>query len=92
MDTKAARAPKKKGKKDKNEKREQKKVEMKYYKEQLDRLLTDDTREQLPFPPTLDKGQRKKLHLYAHSIGLKSRSSGTGKASLNFHCEFILMR
>lgn len=73
MDSKAAKSAKKK------ERKNQKNEEMRYYKELLDKLATDDTREQIAFPPTLDKGQRKKLHTYAHSHGLKSKSSGTGK-------------
>lgn len=76
MDSKAAKAAKLSKKK---EKKARMKEEMKYYKEQLDKLVTDDAREQLPFPPSLDNVQRKQLHTYAHSIGLKSKSSGSGK-------------
>lgn len=54
------------------------KEEMKYYKEQMQRLLNDEAREQLSFPPTLDNKERKNLHNYARKIGLKTKSSGKG--------------
>lgn len=71
--------PKERKKKEKKEKREEKKEEMQYYRNQLDELAQDDKRAQLAFPPTLDSGQRKKLHTYAHTLGLKSKSNGKGK-------------
>lgn len=73
MDAKAQR------KKDLKERKDRKKEELQFYRDQLDKLKKDDRREQLAFPPTLDKGQRKNLHTYAHSIGLKSKSNGIGK-------------
>lgn len=75
MDSKAAR------KMERAEKRKMEKVEIQYYRDQLDRLAKDDKREQLAFPPTLTKGQRKKLHVHAHGMGLKSKSSGSGRAA-----------
>lgn len=65
-------------KKERLEQREMQKKELQEYKAQLDRLLADSKRSQLAFPPTLHKGTRKKLHTYAHSIGLKSKSNGQG--------------
>lgn len=49
------------------------------YKRDLDQLLTDPERKQIEFPPSLQKSQRKHLHRYATSIGLKSKSQGTGE-------------
>ena len=66
-------------KKNKKEKREAKKEEMQYFRKQLEQLVNDEKREQLAFPPTLQSGQRKQLHTYAHTLGLKSKSSGKGK-------------
>lgn len=78
MDSKAAK------KKDKLERKAMQKEEMKIYREQLENLLKDERREQLAFPPTLQKGQRKKLHTYAHGLGLKSKSHGTGTIFIAF--------
>lgn len=74
MDSKAAR------KQERAEKKKMEKLELQYYRQQLDALANCDKREQLAFPPTLTKAQRKKLHVYAHGIGLKSKSNGTGRA------------
>lgn len=48
------------------------------WRNKLDELANDERREQLAFPSTLKSGQRKQLHTYAHSIGLKSKSNGKG--------------
>lgn len=79
MDAKAAK------KKAKNERREQEKTQLKIYREQLITLAKDEKRSQLAFPPTLDSGQRKKLHTYAHGLGLKSKSHGKGKLFGHHH-------
>lgn len=71
-------------KRDYKEKKERKKQELKYYRETLDELVKDERRTQLAFPPSLDVGQRKKLHTYAHSIGLKSKSNGKGKLFVKY--------
>lgn len=63
---------------DQKEIQKQQKIELKIYRDQLDQLRRDATREQLSFPVTLSKFARKKLHVYAQSIGLKSRSTGKG--------------
>lgn len=68
--------------KQKMERKNQQKEEMKMWRDKLNELATDERREQLAFPSTLDRGQRKKLHTYAHSIGLKSKSHGTGKFTI----------
>lgn len=73
MDAKAAKQ------RDKMERKNREKEEMKMWRDKLDELVKDERREQLAFPSTLHKGHRKKLHTYAHSIGLKSKSHGTGK-------------
>lgn len=70
---------KKDAKERKKEEKDRKKEEMNYYRSSLNELLKDERRSQLAFPPTLNTGQRKKLHTYAHSIGLKSKSTGKGK-------------
>lgn len=72
---------------DKMERKYHQKEEMKMWRDKLDELANDARREQLAFPSTLNKFQRKRLHTYAHSIGLKSKSHGTGNTS-NFcsHC------
>lgn len=57
------------------------KEEMKYYQEQMQKLLNDEAREQLSFPPTLDNKERKRLHHYARKIGLKTKSSGKGNCA-----------
>lgn len=84
--------PKERKKKDKKEKLNAKKVEMQIFREQIDKLAIDDKRDQLAFPPTLDSGQRKKLHGYAHSLGLKSKSNGKGRVSKNMACCFFLQQ
>lgn len=61
--------------------RTRRREEMKYYKQQMDKLRHDDAREQLAFPPTLDNVERKQLHNYARKIGLKTKSSGKGNCS-----------
>lgn len=76
--------PKMRKKKEKLDNRVMKKQELQCYREQLDRLVEDERRSQLSFPPTLCKGTRKKLHTYAHSIGLKSKSSGLGNLYVCF--------
>lgn len=70
--------PKERKKKNKKVQREAKKEEMQYFRKRLDELLNDDASDQVAFPPTLDSGQRKRLHTYAHSLGLKSKSHGKG--------------
>lgn len=67
-----------------SDKKNQQKEEMKMWRDKLDELANDERREQLAFPSTLNKGQRKRLHTYAHSIGLKSKSHGTGNILVNF--------
>lgn len=62
----------------KKENKDRRKNEMRHYYDQLDKLALDDARDQLAFPPTLGAGERKKLHTYAHKIGLKSKSNGSG--------------
>lgn len=54
------------------------KQEMDIYKSRLDLLAKDATREQISFPATLTAADRKKLHTYAHKLGLDSRSVGKG--------------
>lgn len=66
-------------KQEKKEKRDAQKQEMQYYRDQLLKLANGtDARGQIAFPPTLQKGQRKKLHNYAASLDLKSKSHGKG--------------
>lgn len=62
--------------------------EMKYYREQMEKLLKDEAREQLSFPPTLDNIERKKLHNYARKIGLRTKSSGKGKPQFSGYTEY----
>lgn len=76
--------PKTAKQKQKMERKNQQREEMKMWRDKLDELAKDERREQLAFPSTVDKGQRKKLHTYAHSIGLKSKSHGTGKFTIFF--------
>lgn len=59
--------------------RTRRKEEMKYYQEQMDKLLKNAAREQLSFPPTLDNVERKRLHHYARKVGLRTKSSGKGE-------------
>lgn len=75
MDAKASKQ------RDKMERKNREKEEMKMWRDKLDEMMKDERREQLAFPSTLHKGHRKKLHTYAHSIGLKSKSHGTGKCT-----------
>lgn len=82
MDTKAAKH------REKMERKNQQKEEMKMWRDKLDEVANDERREQLAFPSTLNKGQRKRLHTYAHSIGLKSKSHGTGKIAGIFAASF----
>lgn len=67
---------KKQRKKEKKTKRDE---EISYFKQRMDELVRDEKREQLSFPATLEKGQRKQLHRYASNIGLKTVSKGIGK-------------
>lgn len=86
MDPKAAKQ------KQRMERKNQKKEEMKMWRDKLDELANDERREQLAFPSTLDKGQRKRLHTYAHSIGLKSKSHGTGNKLKRFDSIFCIRK
>lgn len=65
-------------------------MEMKIHREQIDKLVNDDSRDQLAFAPCLERKQRKLLHNYAHTVGLKSRSSGIGKKFLDHIVHIIL--
>lgn len=71
-----AKQEKKQRKKEKKTKRDE---EISYFKQRMDELMRDEKREQLSFPATLEKGQRKQLHRYASKIGLKTVSKGIGK-------------
>lgn len=54
------------------------------FKRDIDALKEDDTKAQLSFPSTLSKAERKQLHRYATRIGLKSKSTGSGKSFTNY--------
>lgn len=55
------------------------KAEEEILKREINIFSTDQKRTSLPFPPTLSKDQRKRLHTYASAIGLKSKSTGRGE-------------
>lgn len=65
-------------KEERKARQDQEKQELIIYRQQLDDLINDPVRNQLPFPASLSKGARKKLHTYAHKLGLDSRSTGKG--------------
>lgn len=77
-------------KKNEKERRERQKEQMKVYRQQTEEFAKDDRRSQLAFPPILNNEQRKKLHTYAHGLGLKSKSHGKGNNFTNEQALFFL--
>lgn len=50
-------------------------------REQIKAFLLDEELQIIKFPSTLSNLERKAIHKYAHNIGLKSKSLGTGNFS-----------